>query len=114
MSLSLLTLLLSVSLGVEKDLASGLNKAPNWQLVQAHCGACHSLQLVTSQRGDRQFWRNTIIWMQQTQNLWPLAPADEEKILGYLSTQYGAKTWGRRPPLPVSLMPAKIVGPSER
>jgi hypothetical protein len=61
--------------------------------------------LVTSQRGDRQFWEDTIRWMQRTQNLWQLPTAHEAEILAYLSTHYQESDWGRRPPLSPSLMP---------
>jgi hypothetical protein len=73
--------------------------------VRAHCGACHSLALVTAQRGDRDFWLQTIRWMQRTQNLWPLPKDQEEAILNYLAKNYDETEWGRRPPLAQSLLP---------
>ena len=89
----------------ETDQRTGLIIAPGWELVSAHCGACHSHQLVTSQRGDAEFWLNTIRWMQRTQNLWEL-PADQEpQIIGYLAEHYSESEWGRRPPLSASLLP---------
>ena len=75
--------------------------------VRAHCGACHSLALVTSQRGDREFWEKTIRWMQRTQNLWPLPEQQETLILDYLARNYNESDWGRRPALRQSLMPAQ-------
>lgn len=89
--------------GTDPD--SGLIIAPGWELVRAHCGACHSYRLVTAQRGDRAFWLEAIRWMQRTQNLWEL-PADQESaILDYLAGAYAETDWGRRPPLPPGLMP---------
>lgn len=76
-------------------------------LVTGHCSACHSLQLVTAQRGDRTFWLNTIRWMQKTQKLWDIPADQEEVILSYLETHYNETQWGRRPPLPASLMPSQ-------
>jgi hypothetical protein len=73
--------------------------------VRAHCGACHSLALVTAQRGDRDFWLDTIRWMQRTQNLWPLPKDQEDAILDYLAKNYDETEWGRRPPLARSLLP---------
>lgn len=73
--------------------------------VRAHCGACHSLALVTAQRGDREFWLKTIRWMQRTQNLWPLPDDQETLILDYLAKHYDETEWGRRPPLDASLLP---------
>ncbi len=79
--------------------------ADGWQSVRANCGACHSYRLVTSQRGDAQFWRDTIRWMQRTQNLWPIAADDEARIVDYLAANYADTDRGRRPPLSPTLMP---------
>ena len=89
----------------ETDPRTGLTVAPGWELVSAHCGACHSHRLVTAQRGDEQFWLNTIRWMQRTQNLWQLPDDQEQQILAYLAEHYSESEWGRRPPLAASLMP---------
>lgn len=94
----------------ERDPTTGLVVAPGWESVRAHCGACHSYGLVTSQRGDAEFWRDTIRWMQRTQNLWPLTAADESLIIGYLATNYAETDWGRRPPLSPMLMPMQSGG----
>lgn len=88
------------------DAASGLIVAPGWELVNAHCGGCHSHRLVTSQRGDATFWRTTIRWMQRTQNLWDIPPEQETQIVSYLQSNYNESDWGRRPPLAESLLPA--------
>ena len=87
------------------DPDSGLAIAPGWQMVRAHCGACHSLQLVTAQRGDRDYWLGLIRWMQRTQNLWDLPPDIEAQVLDYLAANYDETAWGRRPPIPSRLMP---------
>ena len=86
-----------------------LIQAPAAPLVQGHCSACHSLELVTSQRGNRAFWLKTIRWMQKTQKLWVIPEDQEKQILDYLATYY-SPTYaptdsGRRPPLDPSLMP---------
>ena len=91
--------------GEERDPATGLILAPGWELVAAHCGACHSHALVTAQRGDAEFWRSTIRWMQKTQNLWQIPEPQETTLIDYLATNYNETDWGRRPPLPHSLMP---------
>lgn len=89
----------------EVDAATGLAKAPGWELVRANCGGCHSYQLVTAQRADRQTWLDTIRWMQATQNLWELAPATERTLLDYLTASYPPRPERRRAPIPPSLMP---------
>lgn len=87
------------------DPATGLVVDENMPLVVATCTACHSAKLVTQNAGDKAYWTELIRWMQKTQNLWPIAPEVEEKILTYLSTHYGPKTQARRPNLPDHLMP---------
>jgi hypothetical protein len=85
--------------------AADLKPGEGADLVRGHCSACHSLSLVTAQRGDRAYWLKTIRWMQKTQNLWPLPPEHEAAILAYLDKYYNETEWGRRPPLAGSLMP---------
>lgn len=89
----------------EIDEATGLVRAPGFELVRANCGGCHSYRLVTQQRADRQTWLDTIRWMQATQNLWELEPAVEEAILDYLATNYPPRAARRRAPIPPWLMP---------
>ncbi len=84
---------------------TGLVKTPGWELARAHCGACHSHRLVTTQGGDQAFWLKTLRWMQNTQNLWPIPEADETALINYLARAYPSKEAGRRPPLPARLMP---------
>ncbi len=84
-----------------EDLAAGSGR----DLVQGHCSGCHSLALVTAQRGDRQFWLDTIRWMQEKHNLWLLPEAHERAILDYLASHYADSEWGRRPALAAHLLP---------
>ena len=85
--------------GPALDPATGLVEAPGKALVQAHCGACHSLALVTQNRGDEKHWTKLIRWMQAEHNLWDLGPAEAD-ILAYLSTHYDApENPPRRQPL---------------
>jgi hypothetical protein len=90
----------------EIDEATGLTRAPGWELVRANCGGCHSYKLVTAQRADRQTWLDTIRWMQATQNLWEFDAATEAAILDYLAASYPPQAARRRAPIPPSLMPA--------
>ncbi|MEM9533290.1 MAG: hypothetical protein AAGA23_20380 [Pseudomonadota bacterium] len=107
-ALALSLLCLPAAAEPEQDDFTGLQIAPGWELVRAHCGACHSYRLITAQRGDEAFWRKTIRWMQQTQNLWPIPEAQETAIIDYLAKNYAEESWGRRPPLPASLRPAPV------
>ena len=87
------------------DPASGLVMDDNWQIVAAHCGACHSTRLVTQNRGSRETWLEMIRWMQDSQGLWPFNEETERILLDYLETNYGPAVAARRQPLPASLMP---------
>lgn len=87
------------------DDATGLIEDIGWRMVQAHCSGCHDLKLVTAQRGNREFWEQTIRWMQKTQNLWQLGETTERRILTYLAKNYAPEFTGRRRPLPASLRP---------
>lgn len=101
---ALLAGLLMVSLAVASN-TQELIAAPGADLVRGHCSGCHSLSLVTAQRGDRAYWLKTIRWMQKTQNLWTLPPAQEAVILDYLAEHFAESAWGRRPNLSPRLRP---------
>jgi hypothetical protein len=96
----------------EVDPKTGLVMAEDWQLAAAHCGGCHSHRLVTAQRGDAEFWRSTIRWMQKTQNLWQIPPEQETRLITYLAGNYDESDWGRRPSLPPSLLPVPDPSPN--
>ena len=85
--------------------AADLIKDQGWQLVTAHCSGCHSLQLVTGNRGNRQMWLETIRWMQKSQNFWQLDAKTEGQILTYLAKNYPPAEAQRRPALPPALLP---------
>jgi hypothetical protein len=73
---------------VEKDPATGLIKAENWEFVSVNCMACHSTKGFTQMRQDRKNWQKTIKTMQEKNGLWPLGDM-ESKILDYLEKNYG-------------------------
>lgn len=87
------------------DPATGLVMDDNWQIVAAHCGACHSTRLVTQNRGSRETWLHLIRWMQDSQGLWPFNEPTETMLLDYLEKHYGPVAASRRQPLPAALMP---------
>lgn len=98
MRLRLLSLLVAGAT-MQSSAAAELVDAPGKELVSAHCGACHSLGLVTQNRGDAEHWIKLIRWMQAEHNLWELGPAEAD-IVTYLATHYGAPDLSpRRAPL---------------
>lgn len=86
-----------VEKGVENGVhvETGLIAAKGYKLVQYNCGGCHSLKLVTQNRNTADGWRETIKWMQETQNLWDLG-SNEGLIVSYLAQHYGPVSQGRR------------------
>jgi hypothetical protein len=86
------------------DPITGFVIGENYEIVRAHCTACHSAKLVTQNRMTRDNWLETIRWMQKSQGLWPLG-AQEQQILDYLETHYSPIAVSRRPPIPSHLMP---------
>jgi len=88
--------------------APGLIESGDWQLVYSNCVACHSLALVTAQRGDTSYWREIVDEMQTSRNMWTLAPETEEKIINYLAEHFPpGGVFSRRPPLSPELLPER-------
>ncbi len=92
---------LALTVGVAEALPDANGKT----LVLGHCSGCHSLALVTAQRGNQRFWRGTIRWMQEKHNLWPIPAEQEKDIVEYLAEHFADEEWGRRPALPPALLP---------
>ena len=86
------------------DPITGFIIGEHYEIVRAHCTACHSGKLVTQNRMTRENWLTTIRWMQKSQGLWPLG-VQEPKILDYLESHYSPIAISRRPPIPTHLMP---------
>lgn len=74
---------------------TGLVDAKGLMTVVNNCTNCHSSQLVIQNRMNRDRWKTTIRWMQQTQNLWELGE-QEDIIIEYLVTNYPPTKKGRR------------------
>ena len=88
------------------DRVSGLARNGDWQLVQANCTECHSSALITQNSGNRAVWQSRLVWMEQTQGMPALNPETEDRILSYLTENYGPRQSTRRAPLPSHLLPA--------
>lgn len=86
------------------DPVSGLVVDSGFEIVRAHCMACHSAKLVTQNRMTRENWLDTLRWMQKSQGLWDLGK-NEKVILDYLAANYSPVPSSRRPPIPGHLMP---------
>ena len=80
---------------------TGLVYAEGFEEVRAICTSCHSAKLVTQNRASREGWKQMIRWMQETQGLWELGPA-EPKILDYLAKHYAPQKTGRRSNLDIA------------
>ncbi|MFS4417458.1 monoheme cytochrome C [Maribacter sp. 2307ULW6-5] len=76
-------------------LRTGLVDAPGLMETVNNCTNCHSAKLVTQNRMDKERWRATIRWMQETQNLWDLGK-NEDIIIDYLVKNYPPQEVGRR------------------
>jgi len=75
--------------------SSGLIVDEGYELVMNTCSGCHSLKLVTQNKGNKADWKEVIVWMQETQKLWDLGPT-EGPIIAYLAKNYGQSKKGRR------------------
>ena len=75
--------------------SSGLIVDEGYELVLNTCSGCHSLKLVTQNKGNKADWKEVIVWMQETQKLWDLGPT-EGPIIAYLAKNYGQSKKGRR------------------
>ena len=110
LALAVVATILSItqSYGQQLNPSTGLVEAGDWQLVYASCIVCHSLTVVTAQRGDAERWRNIVHEMQSSRNMWALASETEEKIVAYLAEYFPPdRVFSRRPPLPPELLPER-------
>ena len=109
-SISVLSLLFATSIyaaGEKKvDPETGLILAKGFEEIKTNCTVCHSASFILLQRGDRQTWKEMVVWMQETQGLWQFDPKTEDLILTYLSTNYAAEDRiERRKNLHISALP---------
>ncbi len=74
---------------------TGFKDAEGLMTVVNNCTNCHSAQLVIQNRMNEERWKATILWMQETQNLWDLGK-NEDIIVNYLVTNYPPQKKGRR------------------
>ena len=67
-----------------------LRNAPGKNLVEANCSMCHSLDYIgmNSPFLDRGGWEASVNKMIKVMGA-PVSPGDSQKIIEYLSSQYG-------------------------
>ena len=81
---------LSASLYDADDEYWGLPRTPGFELIDAYCSGCHSLEIVMQQRADEARWRYMLNWMVEEQNMPPLLEEDADIVLDYLVTHFGS------------------------
>src|SRR5689334_21020445 len=68
--------------------AAGLPPGPEHDLVATACTACHDAGMITGQHQTAAQWSDTV--KQMISNGAKVAPADLDKIVGYLARNFGA------------------------
>ena len=67
----------------------GLPRSEGAETVAAYCSACHSLQIVMTQRQNRDGWDYLLTWMSEKQGM-AEPPSDmREEMLNYLAREFG-------------------------
>ena len=80
----------------EQTLFRGMPDAEGRLEVFGFCGSCHSLALVLQQGLSRSVWEEVLVEMVQDQEMVPLLPEIEAKVLNYLEEYYGPDRKARR------------------
>lgn len=71
-----------------EDDYSGLPRDAGYELVDAYCTACHSLQIVMQQRYAREGWDRRLDWMVETQGMAEMPTEDRAIVLDYLARHF--------------------------
>ncbi len=69
----------------------GLPREAGVETVSAYCSACHTMQIVMTQRQSREGWDYLLTWMVEKQGMSPPAKDTREEILDYLSNALGER-----------------------
>ena len=64
------------------------DQAGAYELVDAYCGACHSLSIVMQQRATPERWAELLTWMEDKQGMAAMPPEDHAQVLDYLGTHF--------------------------
>ena len=68
--------------------------------VEAYCGACHSLRLVTQQRLSLDDWEAVLVTMVEEHGMSEIPLEDRTLALDYLAKHFGPDKPPSSPPLP--------------
>lgn len=67
----------------------GLPRSEGYELVDANCTGCHSVQIVMQQQATEARWDELLTWMVEKQNMPELLPDERDSIVKYLATEFG-------------------------
>jgi cytochrome c5 len=73
--------------------AASLPEDPARKTVEAACASCHSLDLITAKRWDRDQWRRSVTTMMSLGA--KLTGEQASDVIGYLAKNFGKKDRGR-------------------
>ncbi len=65
-------------------------------MLQASCGGCHGLPVITRKRAGRAGW-DEILRRHKTEERVNLSPDDVEALLAYLAANFGPATGAAKP-----------------
>jgi cytochrome c5 len=65
-------------------------RAARKTLFNEKCGVCHSTRITTSRHETKEAWATIVKSMQGKKSNW-ISDAQAQKIVDYLSTEYGKK-----------------------
>ena len=80
----------------EQALFRGMPKDEGRIEVFGFCGSCHSIDLVLQQGLSRSVWEEVLVEMVEDQEMVPLQPEIEVKVLDYLEEYYGPDRKARK------------------
>lgn len=67
----------------------GLPRTEGYDLIDAYCTACHTLQIVMQQSATPERWDYMLDWMVREQGMAPMIDGDRDIVLKYLVETFG-------------------------
>ncbi len=90
---------------------SGAGQLPSGEgqgVLQASCGGCHGLPVITRKRANRAGWEE-ILRRHRTEDRVNLSPERAETLLSYLAANFGPATGAAKPPARMDGAPPALV-----